>query len=133
MNSDSYKALLAIDRLAKSRPDDSGDLRMIREAILAASEALRRAKIAGTMKAKGIVPPRRRAFPASCSGVMVSGTVKEQAEAVCSASGEIDVYRFPSGAITWRKRGGSALPNAEFIGSYNDGADWRRVVEDLAA
>lgn len=70
-------------------------------------------------------PPREVA-----SACIVAGTPHEQAQAVCSAEGTVDVFRFASGAITWRRKGG-VVPNAEFVGRYDQGADYRRVVEDL--
>ena len=77
-------------------------------------------------KKAGLLPPPRE----QASACIVAGTPSEQAMAVCSAEGTVDVYRFASGAITWRRAGGN-VANAEFVGRYDHGADYRRVVEDL--
>lgn len=72
-------------------------------------------------------------FSGGSNGCMVAGTTEEQAHAICSAEGMVDVYRFASGAVTWRERGGKAPKGGEFIGTYDEGADYRNVLEDLQA
>lgn len=135
MNSATYNALLKLDRLAKERPDCAEVLSVVRKAMCDQSEEIRRLKIAKTVKESGRVPPMRLPAdrkPLYCvAGVMVAGTPEVQAEAVCSATGRVDVYRYPSGAITWRKHGAKSQGNMEFIGTYDEGSDYRRVCEDL--
>ena len=46
--------------------------------------------------------------------------------------GPITVFRFESGAIQMR-RTGSPPHNAEMIGVYDLGCDWRNIAQDLAA
>jgi len=65
------------------------------------------------------------------AGVLVLGTPQEQAGAMWGAEGPVDAYRYPSGAITWRKRGGLHPRGADFVGSYDEGCDYRDVLADM--
>lgn len=110
-------------------PELSRDLLGVRKAITDLSEEVRRLKIGRTIK-------QREASQANLRkgrGSLVMGAPKEQAEAICGADGPVDVYRFASGAVTWRERGGKAPKGGEFIGTYDEGADYRQVLEDLQA
>lgn len=128
MNGPNYKAMLLLERLAKRFPDASADLWTVRGHLSAQAEELRRAKLHVAARKDGRVPPLR----GNPGGAVIMGTPTEQAQAICGADGPIDVYRFPSGAVTWRKRGMRPARGGEFIGSYDDGSDWRRVAEDLS-
>jgi hypothetical protein len=89
----------------------------------------RQAKAQRAYKARkkaGVQAPERAVSASS----IVAGTPHEQAQAVCSAEGTVDVFRFASGAITWRRKGGH-VEGAEFVGRYDEGSDYRCVVQDL--
>lgn len=133
MNTPQYEVVLKVRRLlawasATNNAQVQRDLRAVEKTILALSEEIKSLKLSRHQLKTGRVPMA----PHMNLGVMVTGTPEQQAEAVCAAEGEIDVYRFASGAITWRRRGGKAPKGGEFIGSYDEGADYRRVCEDLA-
>lgn len=131
MNTPQYEVILKVRRLtawadASGNPQIKRDLRAIERAMLAQSEEIRALKISRHALRTGQCVP-------TANSSMVAGTAQEQAEAICAAEFPVDVYRFPSGAITWRKRGTKGARGGEFIGSYDEGADCRRVCEDLAA
>lgn len=130
MNTPQYEALLKIRRWTayaetSGTPQMRKDLRAAEKMLLALSEENKSLKISNQALRDG-----RRVGPPNDS-VMVTGTPQQQAEAVCAAEFPVDVYRYPCGTITWRKRNGKAPSGTEFIGTYDDGCDWRRVCEDL--
>lgn len=129
MNGPTYNALLKLDKLARANPAHAETLAMVRQEMCRQSEEIRRLKISKKVREQGRIPPYLKTAPC----VMVMGSPEVQAEAVCGARGPVDVYRYPSGAITWRKRGTKPLVGAEFVGSYDEASDYRRVVEDMAA
>lgn len=128
MNTPSYEVTLRLRRWI-TYADTNGtdqmrrDLRAVERAILAQSEEIRVLKISRSRLVRGDAPVK------SC---MVDGTPEEQAQAICAADGPVDVYRYPRGTITFRKRGSRAAKGAEFIGTYDDGCDYRDVVADLS-
>lgn len=120
-------------RLSNSyRVNLSRDLAAVREVITGQSEELRRLKIKSTIENRREALANARAVKQGRGNILI-GTPKEQAHAICSAEGMVDVYRFASGAVTWRERGGKAPKGGEFIGTYDEGADYRNVLEDLQA
>lgn len=67
-------------------------------------------------------------------GMLDKNTAKAaQTIAEEASNGEVTVYRLLMGALRWRRTGEKSPLGAEVIGTYDEGADWRHIAEDLRA
>lgn len=142
-NTDTYQTILACERWrdaiglsVKDMPFLSRDMERAIGTIKAMSDELKRVRLSNiSLRENRRVPLRgvRHEGRGSLVSAAVPLPLKAQAVAEAAGDGAIDVYRYQVGTVRWLKSGSAYKGRGEFIGRYDPGCDWRRVMEDLQA
>ena len=109
----------------------SRDMAYVRDAIKSLSE--RNLSLVRKVQAlrDGRVPPPRAAF---CRAPKEAMTLSEVAVQIAESAAELPVVAYrKAGRVKWQPAERALPKDAEFIGTYDEGADWRCIEQDLAA
>ena len=140
-NSETYEAILKCERWrdtillsVRDIPRLQQDMDAVIQTIKRQSDDTKSLRLSNLALKQNRKPPGVRHFGrGSLVSASLSTAYKAQQVAEAAGDGPIDVYRYQIGTVRWLKHGTKYTGKGEFIGTYDQGCDWRRIEEDLRA